>query len=94
MKAGRRHHRRRRSTSREGLQIDDGRVEGIDECRAVFWSDDGTVIDVGDGREVLKSRLHGGVKTTLTSLLMAAALLLCIPVGVLIAKFSILVLDR
>jgi hypothetical protein len=94
MSTRRRHHRRSRSSTSEGLHIDDGKVEGIHECRAAFRSDDGTLIDTGDGREALKTEMHGGFKTALTCLAVAAATLLSIPVGIAIVKLSLLVLQR
>lgn len=94
MSIRRTHHRRPHSSSGAGLLIDDGRVEGSHECRAAFWSDNGAVIDVGDGREALKTKVHGGFKTALLCLAVTAALILCIPVGIAIVKLSLLVLRQ
>ena len=88
----RRHHRRPRSSSSSGLRVDDGRVSGIDECRAAFKLDNGTDVGVDDGREVLKSELRGRFKTALACLAVAVVLLLSIPVSMVLVKLSLLIL--
>ena len=93
MRAQHKNHRHR-SSSQATLRIDDGRMTSVDECRATVRTEDGTVIDADEGREAFKSSLPGAFKTTLTCLAVALTLLLSIPVGMLIAKLSILVLHR
>lgn len=92
MRIRHKHHRRHRSPSGGCLHIDDGRVTGNDECRVSFRSDDGTVIGVVDGREVLKSEMHGGFKFAVTCLAVAVLIMLGIPISIAIVKLSLLVL--
>jgi hypothetical protein len=93
MRTTRKHHRRHRTSHGGSLLVDDGQVNGNDECRASFTAEDGTVIGVTDGREVFKSKMHGGLKIALACLAVTVALILGIPISIGIVKLTLMVLQ-